>query len=88
MERFLLLNLNLKKGSPKTTLGRLTMGIVAEGGLALGHIQLVVEVSGQVLDPHRGAFWEESLAATQLLFQLRDIQLMEQRRTARRAQSK
>ena len=56
------------------------MGVVAEGGLALWHVQLVVEVSGQVFDPHRRALWEESLAATQLLFQLRDIQLVEERR--------
>ena len=59
------------------------MGIVAEGGLALGHIELVVEESCQVFDPHRGALWEESLAATQLLLQLRDIQLItEEGRTA------
>ena len=64
------------------------MGIVAEGGLALGHIELVVEESCQVLDPHRGALWEESLAATQLLLQLRDIQLITEEGQQTRAQSK
>lgn len=46
------------------------MGIVAECGLALGDVQLVVEVSCQVLDPYRWALREEGLAAAQLLLQL------------------
>jgi len=64
-----------KRKTPTPRGKRLTMGIAAECGLALRHGQLLVEVSRQVLDPHRWALREEGLAAAQLLLQLCDVQL-------------
>ena len=53
------------------------MSVAAECGLGVWSIQLDVEVSCQVFNPHRGIFWEQSLTAHQLLLQLPNIQLRE-----------
>lgn len=51
------------------------MRILAQGGLAPGTLELVVEIAGQVLQPHRGVSSEHALALVQLLLQSCHIQL-------------
>lgn len=57
----------------------LTMWILAQSGLHPWRLELVVEIAGQVLQPHGGVPSEHTLALVQFLLQSCHIQLSEQR---------
>lgn len=52
-----------------------TVRVLAQHGVTPGRLQLVVEVPGQVLHPHRGVLGEHILALVQLLLQISQVQL-------------
>lgn len=51
------------------------MWILAQSGLEPWSLELVVQIAGQVLEPHRGIPSEHALALIQLLLQSCHIQL-------------
>lgn len=61
--------------TPPAPVTALTVGVLAERRVTLRCLQLVVEVTGQVLHPDRGVLGEHALALLQLLLQICQVQL-------------
>lgn len=57
----------------------LTMWMLAQSGLHPWGLELVVEIAGQIFQPHGGVPGEHALALVQFLLQGRHIQLSGQR---------